>query len=427
MNRLPLVLLLVGTCALAAGPAPTVTLKGQHVSLPPAVSVDHKTVPVNVIITAQRDALLTTLAFRGWAARPITEALRVDGKVPDFELETSGAAIDERLTLRLWQRPDVPEQDPLWLAIATIDRGVRPLESTPPSLEPSQTALQRVLADLSYGVSQTRQVIRTNGTPSRVAWVELHFAPEDAEHVLPPAEDIAAPPEPSKLVLRPLPPVAPASEVLITRVDGAGKRVALTFDACSTLDRSQYDKKVIEVLRKEKVPATLFVSGRWAETHVKELMDLAGDPLFEIANHSYIHPHMTEVPASRRKEELLWTQEILYSLTGRVPRFFRPPYGEWNPDLVQEAAKLGLRTVEYDLPSGDPDKHVTVEKLTDWVVRKAHPGSVVVMHMNRHGWHTAESLPAIIKALRAKGLVFSRIGDMVDAGAKVPATSSKTE
>jgi peptidoglycan/xylan/chitin deacetylase (PgdA/CDA1 family) len=75
-----------------------------------------------------------------------------------------------------------------------------------------------------------------------------------------------------------------------------------------------------------------------------------------------------------------------------------------------------LRTVEYDFPSGDPDKHITRERLVAWVLAKARAGSIVVMHMNRRGWHTAEALPDIISGLRAKGFVLSRVGEMVPEG-----------
>jgi peptidoglycan/xylan/chitin deacetylase (PgdA/CDA1 family) len=211
----------------------------------------------------------------------------------------------------------------------------------------------------------------------------------------------------------PLPPLQPVAAEIISRPESAGRRVALTFDACSTLDRSFYDDRITRVLLQTKTPATLFISGRWAETHLRQMRVLSEVPLFEIANHSYIHPHMTEVPPERQREELLWTQQILLSLTGKLPRLFRPPYGEVNAELAQMAAKNGLRTVEFDFPSGDPDRRITRDRLVAWVLAKARPGSIVVMHMNRRGWHTAEALPEIIAGLRAKGFVLSQVGEMV--------------
>jgi peptidoglycan/xylan/chitin deacetylase (PgdA/CDA1 family) len=86
-----------------------------------------------------------------------------------------------------------------------------------------------------------------------------------------------------------------------------------------------------------------------------------------------------------------------------------------NDALVKLAAEVGLRTVEFDFPSGDPDKTVTRERMVKWVLARARPGSIVVMHMNRNGWHTGEALPDIIKGLRANGFELARVGDLVDA------------
>jgi len=251
-----------------------------------------------------------------------------------------------------------------------------------------------------------------------VTWVELLESPRGAEDLLlelPTAQQppLATPGPHAAPELKPLPPFQPVSVEVISRPEGAGRRVALTFDACSTLDRSFYDDRVTRVLVETHTPATLFISGRWAETHLRQMRVLAQNPLFEIANHSFTHPHMTEVPVERQREELLWTQQILFSLTGRLPRFFRPPYGEVDAELAQEAGQNGLRTVEFDCPSGDPDRHISRERLVQWVLAKARPGSIVVMHMNRRGWHTAEALPEIIAGLRAKGFELAQVGAMV--------------
>jgi len=80
---------------------------------------------------------------------------------------------------------------------------------------------------------------------------------------------------------------------------------------------------------------------------------------------------------------------------------------------VKTAAALGLITVEYDLASGDPDQHATKEKLVEWVLRKVQPGSIVVMHLNHLRFHTAEALPPIIEALRARGYQLVTVGELL--------------
>ena len=420
---LPSVLTL-SLAALLAGPLPTpqALLRGKSVPLPAASDAGGKRHAINLLLTAQKDVLLATLLSRGWTPRdanwtaPVMD-LRVKGALPELDLEASGPAIDLRYNLRLWRAPQEVLGAPLWLAVASRERGIEPLQSQPPALEPGPTAVNRVLADLSYGASQARRARLSDTAIPALPWVELRAGPEEGAHHLADervdaVHSSSVSPAPRKL---PLPPPVSRPPEVLDRIAGAGPRVALTFDACSTLDRSQYDQKVIDTLRKHQVPATLFLSGRWAETHVPQTLALAAEPLFEIGNHSYIHPHLTAVPPDRQRDELWWTQQILYSFTGKVPRFFRPPYGQWNESVAAQAGALGLVTVEYDVASGDPDPQISRERLAQWVVKRTKPGSVIVMHMNRRGRHTAESLPAIIKGLRARGFVLSTVGQMVDA------------
>ncbi len=190
-------------------------------------------------------------------------------------------------------------------------------------------------------------------------------------------------------------------------------RIALTFDACTTRDPSPYDARVTSALVALHVPATIFVGGGWAVEEPAELAALASNPLFEIGNHAFTHPHLTRISDERIREELLRTQGVLAAATGRIPTLFRPPYGEYDARVLRVAASLGLTTVEYDLPSGDPDAHATKRPLVEWVLHEARPGSIVVMHINHRRFHTAEALPEIVRGLRALGFELVTVSDLL--------------
>lgn len=192
------------------------------------------------------------------------------------------------------------------------------------------------------------------------------------------------------------------------------KRIAITFDACSSIHMSQVDKKLVQILVDNHIPATLFLGGKWVLDQPKEARYLASIPYFEIANHSFHHPHLTRMSAADIRHELAEAQAAIERVTGVTPRYFRAPYGEYNATLVDVAASLGLTTVQFDLASGDPDKSFTAERLSKWVIHKARSGSIVVMHINTHGWHTAEALPEIITALRAKGYQFVTVSELLN-------------
>ena len=213
----------------------------------------------------------------------------------------------------------------------------------------------------------------------------------------------------------------PQASVLATSKEdliiGHGKRdsqmIALTFDACPTTLPDEYDEKVIEILLREKTPATLFLSGRWVEKNPEKVKHLAGQPQFEIANHAFWHPHLLEKDDERIFRELKRTQAIIKKLTGNTPRYFRPPYGEVDDRVATIAKTAGLTTIQYDIASGDPDAGLSPQRIVRSVLRDAKGGSIIVFHMNRKGVHTAEILPDIIAGLRKKGFTLVTVGELL--------------
>jgi len=207
-----------------------------------------------------------------------------------------------------------------------------------------------------------------------------------------------------------LPAVAPQ---VVTHGPRRKKRIALTFDACSTQGPSQFDERVIRTLIAMKVPATLFLGGKWMEEHPDETQELANHPQFELANHTYLHPHLPHESDERVREELARTQDMLYTLTGRRATLFRAPYGELDERAVRFSAEAGMTAVQYDLASGDPDRRISSKRLREYVTDRAKNGSIVVMHMNGRGWRTADALPRIVLRLRKKGYKLVTVSELL--------------
>ena len=232
-----------------------------------------------------------------------------------------------------------------------------------------------------------------------------HPTPEGAEKA---EHDLAT------ATVPPAPPLHPVTPEVVAHGRRDRKEIALTFDACSTRDPSRYDERVTRELLAAGAPATIFLGGSWAKEESAQVKELASHPQFELGNHTYTHPHLPALKDDARiRSELVRTQAEVKALTGQTPRFFRPPYGEYDQRVVRIAAELGLTTIEYDLPSGDPDQHATKEKLVHWVLSQARPGSIVVMHINHVKFHTAEALPDIISGLRQRGFTLVTVGQLI--------------
>ena len=207
--------------------------------------------------------------------------------------------------------------------------------------------------------------------------------------------------------------------------------VALTFDADMTPGmlqllrsgrvRSWYDAPIVRYLRRTRTPATIFVSGLWAETYPGVVRSLGRDPLFELANHSWDHAGwagacygLPAVRGTRRKRrEVTWTADIVRRLTGRRLRWFRFPGGCHTAADVRLVESLGERVVQWDVISGDAylrDPAAVAQQ----VLRLVRPGSIVVMHLvgAPNTPATAGAVRRIVPALRERGyrpVILSRL------------------
>lgn len=203
----------------------------------------------------------------------------------------------------------------------------------------------------------------------------------------------------------------------------AGRKVlALTFDACGGR-HSGYNAELIEYLRQEKIPATLFVTGLWIDRNTEIFKDLAKDPLFEIENHGLMHRTCSingrtayGITATRDVGDVIDEMELnarkIAVLTGRRPVFFRPAAVYADEASVRVARRLGMEVVGYDILSGDAMRR-SVKTMARNIVSGAGPGAVVLMHFNRPEWRVVQALKAAVPALRLNGYTFGKLEDFL--------------
>ena len=218
-----------------------------------------------------------------------------------------------------------------------------------------------------------------------------------------------------------LAPVARAD--LITRLPTGDKVVALTFDACQAREAAAFDKPLLDYLLARKLPFTLFVSGRFAETNAADLQRLALEPQVEFGNHAWDHPNTmdTFTPEAVQRQAQRADTEI-EAITGRAPRFFRFPAGNHNAAGLAAIEAMGMPVVHWRWASGDPSRAETAGRLHDRVLRLVEPGDILIFHINGRGWHTAEALPRIVESLEAEGYRFVQLSDYI-ATPRKPATA----
>jgi len=208
------------------------------------------------------------------------------------------------------------------------------------------------------------------------------------------------------------------------------KCIALTFDACMTNgmlktvkannEKSLFNSGIIAYLQKEKVPATIFITGLWAEEYPNAVKQISADPLFEIGNHSYSHRAFTNdcyslptIPDSDKQADILKAQEIITRLTGMKPKLFRFPGGCYSPADQVLVKNMGLKVVGWTFPSGDAFNDNT-DAIVENVLHKARSGAIVVFHLSgdRYAPKTLDAVLRIIPALKKQGYEFVTVSKL---------------
>jgi len=205
------------------------------------------------------------------------------------------------------------------------------------------------------------------------------------------------------------------------KLDTGKKVLAFTFDACGGR-HSGYNAKLIAYLRREKIPATLFVTGIWIDRNPEVFKDLAKDPLFEIENHGLLHRVCSITGQSKFGvmatsgigdviDEMELNARKIEVLSGRRPMFFRSAAAYTDEASALVAHRLGMEVVSYDIVSGDYIPFASAKYIKNSIVTQARHGAIIIMHFNHPEWHELEALEKAVPALRAKGFSFGRLED----------------
>jgi peptidoglycan/xylan/chitin deacetylase (PgdA/CDA1 family) len=205
-----------------------------------------------------------------------------------------------------------------------------------------------------------------------------------------------------------------------TRLTNDQKVLALTFDACGGPKGSNYDEKLIRYLENEKIPATLFFSGKWIDANSDILQALSRNPLFEIENHGLNHKPCSTIGRSaygikgtNNTREIFDEIELnglkLLNLTGRKPKYYRPGTAYSDEVCVEIANALGYEVVNFSV-RGDVGATYSKKQVKEALLSSA-PASIILMHMNHPEGQTAVGVMGAIPELRKRGFRFVKLSE----------------
>lgn len=204
-------------------------------------------------------------------------------------------------------------------------------------------------------------------------------------------------------------------------VPGAKATVALTFDACGGGKGAAYDAKLIEFLREHHIPATFFVTTRWIKKNPETLVNLAQDPLFEIAAHGTAHKPLSingkeiySIKGTNGVPEIVAEVEAnareIEARTGFRPRWFRSGTAYYDDVAVAIIRELGLGIAGYSI-TADEGATLKAPRVAAKMLA-AKDGDILLFHMNHPESGTAEGVKAALPQLVEQGFAFVKLSDL---------------
>src|SRR4030042_1660274 len=205
-----------------------------------------------------------------------------------------------------------------------------------------------------------------------------------------------------------------------TRLDTNQKVLALTFDAGGGPGGSGYDGKLIEYLESEKIPATLFISGRWVDANPEIFKKLSNNLLFEIENHGLNHKPCSAlgrsvygIEGTKSVGEIYDEIELnalkILNLTGHKPKYFRPGTSYCDEICVEITNALGYQVVTFSI-LGDAGATYSKRRVKEALL-KALPSSIILLYMNHPESETAEGVIEAIPELKKRGFRFVKLSE----------------
>lgn len=190
------------------------------------------------------------------------------------------------------------------------------------------------------------------------------------------------------------------------------KVVYLTFDD----GPSQLTEELLDVLKKNNIKATFFVSCQEDPAEVKRLLKLTHEDGHIIGIHTYSHDY-TEIYSSVEAflKDFSKMNDLVYEATGEKPTIFRFAGGSINSynqktykAIIKEMERRGYTYFDWNVDSGDSESNATGKSIYNTTVDgiTQYNKSIVLMHNSGAKKDTVEQVANIVKKVKKAGYHF---------------------
>lgn len=184
--------------------------------------------------------------------------------------------------------------------------------------------------------------------------------------------------------------------------------IALVFDDGPT---AQNASKLLAIFDRLRLRVTFAVIARNVQSypHVAKAVVAAGH---ELVNHSCSHQHPKDLDDAGLVHEVIEAQRIITDVTGFSPRWYWPPFGEYDPRLpaVASEAGIGIYVPRKLIVSQDYLRDVDADAIRANATTGVCDGAVILFHEWRD--ETVAQMPAIISDLKGQGCAFLTFSEL---------------
>ncbi|MBQ7305282.1 MAG: polysaccharide deacetylase family protein [Clostridia bacterium] len=172
--------------------------------------------------------------------------------------------------------------------------------------------------------------------------------------------------------------------------------ITVSFDASWGGDQTL---RILDLLDEYNAKATFFLVGIWVDKYPELVKEIAARG-HEIGNHSDSHPEMSKLSKEQIIRELDGCSDKIEALTGQRPTSFRPPYGDYDNEVVTVSRSEGYEVVQWSIDSLDW-KNKGVDDLIRRATKNVQKGDIILFHNDSK--YILDALPTILKTYQQQG------------------------
>ena len=197
-------------------------------------------------------------------------------------------------------------------------------------------------------------------------------------------------------------------ELPIYSVETEKPEISISFDAAWGNEDTQ---RILDILAKHQVKATFFMTGGWVEKYPEDVKAIK-EAGHDLGNHSENHKNMSQLSKEEQKEEIMKVHERVKELTGVEMQLFRPPYGDYDDEVVRTAQECGYYPIQWSVDSLDW-KDYGVQSIIDTVSnhKDLKNGAIILCHNGAK--YTAQALEQLLTGLEEQGYQIVPVSELI--------------